>query len=68
MIDWENSVVTPPPLLESLSSEELVHLVEVGGPLSVPQIPCHSQAVERAIKELTRKGFNKFSAMQLVTV
>jgi len=43
MIDWENCVVTPRPLLESLSIEELVHLVEVG-PLSVPQIPCHTQA------------------------
>jgi len=58
-VDWENSVVMPPPLLESLSTELLVHLVEVG-PLSVPQIPCHTQAVERAIREVTRvSSFNK---------
>jgi len=59
MIDWENSVVTPQPLLESLSNEKFVHLVEVG-PLSVPQIPCHTQAVKRAIKEVTRVSTKVF--------
>ena len=59
MIDWDKSVVTPPPLLESLSSTELVEMAELG-PLSVAQVPCHSQAVERAIKEVTRASTKVF--------
>lgn len=59
MIDWNTSVVTPPPLANSLSAEDLLQQVEVG-PISFPQIPCHTQAVERAIKEVTRASWKVF--------
>ena len=59
MIDWSNSIVTSPPLVNSLTSEDLLQQVELG-PVSFPQIPCHTQAVERAIKQVTRASSKVF--------
>jgi hypothetical protein len=53
MIGWNKSVVN------SLSSEDLREQVELG-PISFPQIPCHTQAVERAIKQVTRVSTKVF--------
>jgi hypothetical protein len=49
MINWSVSNVTPPPLLSHLSNDEL----RSGEPILIHQIPCHSQAVERAVKDIT---------------
>ena len=52
MIDWNLSKVTPPPLMSSVSSEELIKSAEIG-PVSVPALPCHTQAVERLVREVS---------------
>lgn len=52
MIDWNLSTVTPPPLVESMSNDELLSFVEIG-PIPVPELPCHTQAVERSVKEVS---------------
>ena len=53
MIDWSKTTVTSPPVLQFMTSEELLQKVE-DGPISLPVIPCHSQGVERAVKQVTR--------------
>ena len=53
MIDWDVSVITPPPLVNSVTNEELLAKIEIG-PLEFIGIQCHSQAVERVVKEVSR--------------
>ena len=59
MIDWNLSAVTPPPLISSLSIEQLVESSEIG-PVSVPALPCHTQAVERLVREVSRASGKVF--------
>lgn len=49
MIDWTTDDLTPPPLLAAIENENLQHrqFDFISG------IPCHSQAVERAIKDIS---------------
>ena len=49
MIDWTVAVVTPPPLLSGTSNDDLEQLQAD----SFKGIPCHSQAVERCIKDIS---------------
>lgn len=49
MIDWSACIVTAPPLLSHLSDETLA----TGEPVILSEIPCHSQAVERAVKDVS---------------
>ena len=50
MVDISNTVLSSPPILDSFSDDELLRLLD----LSIPEYPCHSQGVERMIKELIR--------------
>ena len=49
MIDWTTADLTPPPLLAAIDNENLQHrqFDFISG------IPCHSQAVERAVKDIS---------------
>lgn len=49
MIDWSNCDVTSPPLLSCLSNED----VNGDQPVLFTQFPCHSQSVERVVKDLS---------------
>ena len=49
IIDWTKCDVTPPPLLSHISIEDLIY----SRPIVLDQITCHSQAVERAIKDIS---------------
>ena len=51
LIDWENEVVTQPPLLSPLSDKELRKIEEA--PLLLPDFPVNTQAVERAVRVVT---------------
>lgn len=51
MIEWDDTA-TEPPLTTSMNEEEVMDLVE--NPLNVPRFKCHTQMVERAVKEVTR--------------
>ena len=56
MTDWTAGVVTPPPLLSSISNEDLEQF-QVD---SFKGIPCHSQAVERCIKDISATTLKVF--------
>jgi hypothetical protein len=59
LIDWTCSLITPPPLLSSLSDDKLSSAAELG-PILMPRLPCHTQAVERSIKDVTRVSTKVF--------
>lgn len=59
MIDWNLSAVFPPPLVLSMSNEELMKSAEFG-PVSIPALPCHTQAVERLVREVSRASGKVF--------
>lgn len=56
LIDWEKINVTSPPLLDHLDSK-LLSGQEI---ITVPKYPCHSQAVERNIRNVTSVCGNVF--------
>lgn len=58
-IDWTNSTITPPPMLTSISDEELSAAAELG-PVAMLRLPCHTQAVERTVKDVTRVSTKVF--------
>ncbi|ESN94388.1 hypothetical protein HELRODRAFT_164221 [Helobdella robusta] len=49
MIDWDQRNVTSPPMLSHLSNDQLTYT----HPILLPDVPCHSQAVERTIKDVS---------------
>ena len=48
LIDWESAKLTEPPFTLDFKEADLFAIKEA--PLEVPNYPCHTQAVERAIK------------------
>ncbi|CAG4974232.1 unnamed protein product [Colias eurytheme] len=54
MINWQKTI-TEPPILKHLTNEEIQQLVQYGGEgeLLSKRLPCHTQAVERAVKLTT---------------
>ena len=54
MIDWQAIDVTEPPTLKKVPITEIKALIEMKEkPQGMPNFPCHTQAVERAIKLVT---------------
>ena len=51
IIDWTAEEITEPPLLCDLSDAELQEITTA--PLEIPAYPVHTQAVERAIRDVT---------------
>jgi hypothetical protein len=47
MIDWTQCYITAPPMLSHLSDDDLRKY----DPIKLKQFPCHSQAVERTVKD-----------------
>ncbi|KAK3926428.1 Inner tegument protein [Frankliniella fusca] len=52
LVFWDRVTVTPPPLLSAHSDDDL-RAAAAAGPLEVPPLPCHTQAVERYVREVT---------------
>lgn len=54
LINWQQNV-TEPPILKNISDEDLQLFVAQGGEGKLPllRLPCHTQAVERAVKTVT---------------
>ena len=48
LIDWENTALSEPPFTLSKTIEKLLAYKE--SPMVVPKYPCHTQAVERAVR------------------
>ena len=59
MIDWNLSEVSPPPLVSAMSNEELMEKAEIG-PVTLPALPCHTQVVERLVREVSRASGKVF--------
>lgn len=60
LINWQENL-TEPPLLKNLSDHEFQDIVESGGeskPLFL-RLPCHTQAVERAVKITTEASISQ---------
>lgn len=62
LIFWEQSKLTEPPVTKNLTDEDLKKISEGDiKPLEVLQeyfnLPCHSQAVERCVKEVTAASY-----------
>ena len=53
MIDWSSVEINPPPILQNMTNAELSIRV-AKKTLAIPDFPCHSQSVERLIKEVIR--------------
>lgn len=55
LIDWQENVLSDPPILKTITDEEIQHFVAQKGEseLSLLLLPCHTQAVERAVKTVT---------------
>jgi hypothetical protein len=53
LIDWQNTVITPTPLLSKLSDDNIRAAILSGDPLEFEKLPCHTQAVERCVKLVT---------------
>ena len=53
MIDWKKEMITEPPLTMSFSKKELLQSVKLNKILIFPDIPNHTQGVERMIKMVT---------------
>ena len=58
MIDWENVTYNVPPILEEIPDEQLTLIGSTS--LQLPAFPCHSQGVERMVKEVTRVSSKVF--------
>lgn len=58
MIDWDNETVTPPPILESFTDDDLLKAID--HPLPISKIPCHTQSVERCVQLVTRASEKVF--------
>lgn len=54
LIDWQENV-TEPPILKTIPDKDIRLLVEQRGEgdISLLRLPCHTQAVERAVKSVT---------------
>lgn len=52
IIDWQSCILTPPPLLQNVTDEEIKLIVSQDSTqiLDFKKYPCHTQAVERCVK------------------
>lgn len=53
MVDWSNCCITVPPLVSRVKYEELKDIRNSTIGMEIYKVPCHSQAVERAVKIVT---------------
>ena len=56
MINWQECELTEPPVTSKFSDNEIKTFITDGTLPSFPSFPCHTQAVERAIKLVTESS------------
>ncbi|KAE8739115.1 hypothetical protein FOCC_FOCC015391 [Frankliniella occidentalis] len=54
LVFWDQTPVHPPPILADVSDDDLRAAVSSDHPLDVLPLPCHTQAVERMVKNVTQ--------------
>ena len=52
LISWDKKEVYEPVMTCSLSKQELVNILD--NPMKVDYLPCHGQAIERVVKQVTK--------------
>lgn len=57
MIDWKNCDITPPPFLSKISDKNLQIMVK-NNCIELPNLPCHTQSVERCVKLVTQASLS----------
>lgn len=50
LIDWQNCELSEPPILASISNDNLNQLINTVPEMDLVKFPCHTQAVERHVK------------------
>lgn len=59
MIDWEKETIHEPPVLRGLSDEQIRSFIDDVSQVSLfNAFPCHTQAVERTVKEVTKASLS----------
>ena len=68
MTDWRNTAVTEPPVMLCVDSSRPViqeHIKTKMPPQQLfPNFPCHSQAVERAVKLVTKASAHVVNSIE----
>ena len=57
MIQWDQVVVTEPPLTMDIEEKQLLDIIET--PLQLPHYPCHTQHVERVVPLVTESAMQR---------
>ena len=58
LISWDEISMFTPPVLSNLAKEDIKKLAENGCNSELCSFPCHTQAVERRMKEVTHASLN----------
>ena len=53
LIDWQTTKITEPPLTMQMTDEDINNHIDQRTKISFGEFPCHTQSVERMIKEVT---------------
>ncbi len=58
LVHWQNCEVTVPPILTSMSEEQIMSLIAGHAPplMEFESFPCHTQSVERCVKLVTQSA------------
>ena len=63
MIDWQKETVTKPPITKPLKRDKILASINEGIlPETLPDFPCHSQAVERHVKLVAEASSQVYGA------
>ena len=53
MFSWQHENIIEPPLTRNITCEEIDHLIQKKEKKNSPNLPCHTQEVERCVKLVT---------------
>ncbi|KAK4875981.1 hypothetical protein RN001_012403 [Aquatica leii] len=58
LIDWQNCELSEPPILASISNDDLNQLIQTVPEMDLVKFPCHTQAVERHVKIVSESSLS----------
>ncbi|KAK4884145.1 hypothetical protein RN001_000416 [Aquatica leii] len=58
LIDWQNCELSEPPILASISNDDLNQLIQTVPEMDLVKFPCHTQAVERHVKIVSKASLS----------
>lgn len=60
LIDWQGTKITEPPLTQQMTDEDIDNHIYQKSKISFNEFPCHTQSVERMIKEVTEASMKVY--------